>query len=161
MRLVILSDTHIPERYNSIPSGLIKELKKADLIIHAGDFTSFEFYRELKSINPLKAVLGNMDSFDLHEFLKEKETFSIQEFKIGLAHGFGKPENLLDNLKKTFDNSYDVVIFGHSHSSFCEKTGKTLYFNPGSPIDKIFATHNSYGIIEINETIDAKIIRIN
>ena len=77
------------------------------------------------------------------------------------AHGSGKPENLLDNLKKTFDNSYDVVIFGHSHSSFCEKIGKTLYFNPGSPTDKIFATHNSYGVIEINETIDAKIIRIN
>jgi len=160
MRLIIFSDTHIPERYDRIPSELIKELKKADLIIHAGDFTSLEFYKEIKSINPLKAVLGNMDSFELHEFLKEKETFSIQKFKIGLTHGFGKPENLLDNLKKTFDNSYDVVIFGHSHSPFCEKAGNALYFNPGSPTDKIFATHNSYGVIEIDKTIDARIIRI-
>jgi putative phosphoesterase len=160
MRLIILSDTHITDRYDIIPPEIIEELKKTDLIIHAGDFISVDLYQRLKSLNPLKAVLGNMDAPELNKFLKEKETFTIQGFKIGLRHGFGKPENLLDNLKKSFDNTYDVVIFGHSHNPFCEKIGNTLYFNPGSPTDKIFAPANSYGVLEIDKTIDARIIKL-
>jgi predicted phosphodiesterase len=41
-----------------------------------------------------------------------------------------------------------------------EKIGKILFFNPGSATDKVFAPYNSYGIIEVNDKIDAKIIKI-
>ncbi|HTZ11350.1 MAG TPA: metallophosphoesterase family protein, partial [Candidatus Margulisiibacteriota bacterium] len=59
------------------------------------------------------------------------------------------------------DERADVIIFGHSHSPLNEKIGNTLYFNPGSATDKIFAPYNSYGVIEVNESgIKAKIVRI-
>jgi len=54
----------------------------------------------------------------------------------------------------------DLVIFGHSHKAFNEKRGDILYFNPGSPTDQIFSPFNSYGIIEINDKIEARIIKI-
>ena len=162
MRLCVLSDTHIPDRSETLPEALVKDIKKADMVIHAGDFTSRDCYETIRSLNPnIKAVLGNIDAPELAGVLKEKETFAVGKFKVGLMHGFGKPECILDNVKKAFNGSYDLVIYGHAHEPFCEKIGKTLYFNPGSPTDKIFAPYNAYGIIANDATIDARIIRIS
>ncbi len=160
MRLVVLADTHIPDRYENLPHPLIKEIKIADLIVHAGDFTSLEYFKELKTLKPLKAALGNLDVPELREHLKEKEVFTIQKFKVGLMHGFGRAENVFANVRKCFDDTFHLVIFGHSHAPFMEKIGKTIYFNPGSPTDKIFSPYNSYGIIDISTSIDAKIVRL-
>ena len=160
MRLVVLADTHIPDRSENIPASLVKELKKADLVIHAGDFTSLDAFKKIKSINSLKAVLGNLDAPELREFLREKETLMLQKYKIGIMHGFGQAENVLDNIKKQFDDTFDLVIFGHTHNAFVQRIGRTLFFNPGSPTDKIFAAYNSYGIIELNDTIETNIIKL-
>jgi predicted phosphodiesterase len=76
-------------------------------------------------------------------------------------HGYGLPNKLIDLISQIFKkDNVDLVIFGHSHSAVNEKRGNTIYFNPGSPTDKIFALHNSYGIIEINDKIEAKIIKL-
>ena len=55
----------------------------------------------------------------------------------------------------------DVVMFGHSHEPLNEKNGGVLYFNPGSPNDKVFAPYCSYGILDISEKgIIGKIIKV-
>ena len=160
MKLGVISDTHIPDRGEDLPESVNQAFKTVDLIIHAGDFTSYEYFKKLQTARTLKAVLGNLDSPELRKCLKEKEVFHVQKYKIGLMHGFGKPERVLENIRRSFDETFDLVIFGHTHMPFNEKIGKTLFFNPGSPTDKIFAPYNAYGIIELNETIKAKIIRI-
>jgi len=160
MRIGVLADTHIPDRYEDIPSSLLKDLENCDLIIHAGDFTSLEYYNTLKTLKPLKAVLGNLDATELRAVLKEKEVFTVEGFKIGLMHGFGQAQTVLENVKRSFNGVCDLVIFGHTHNAFNKKIQKTVYFNPGSPTDKIFTTTNSYGIIEIGKTIQAKIIML-
>lgn len=160
MRICVMSDTHIPDRNDDIPADLMKEVMNADMIVHAGDFTSLDFYKELKGLKPLKAVVGNMDSPELRNELKDKEIFTVQGYKIGIVHGHGKPEKILENIRSCFDEKLDLVIFGHSHQPFNEKIGKCIFFNPGSPTDKIFSPCNTYGIIEINEEIHANIERI-
>ena len=160
MRILVISDTHIPDRYEKLPAAVLKEFKKADLVLHAGDFTSVEFYHELKSQKPLKAVLGNLDSSELRNFVKDKESFTLQKYKIGIIHGWGRAEGVLDLVKKTFDNTYSLVIFGHTHQPLIEKIGKTTYLNPGSPTDKIFASINSYAVVEIDKTLKAEIFKI-
>jgi putative phosphoesterase len=160
MRICVISDTHIRDRYEEVPEDLSRELGNTDLIIHAGDFSSLEYYEELRSIKPLKAALGNLDAAELRPLLKEREVFTIEKFKVGIMHGFGRPESVLENVRKSFDDSFSLVIFGHTHNSFNEKIGKTIYFNPGSPTDKIFAIANSYGLIEIEKTINAKIVKL-
>ncbi|MFH0877305.1 MAG: metallophosphoesterase family protein [Candidatus Omnitrophota bacterium] len=158
MRLVVISDTHIPDRYEEIPPAVLKDIKKADLLIHAGDFTSLDFFQRLQALKPIKAVLGNLDNPELQPSLKEREVFTLGKYKIGLMHGFGKPEVVLEHVHRCFDESYHLVIFGHTHNALCKTIGKTIFFNPGSPTDKIFAAKNSYGIIELNDTIESKII---
>jgi len=160
MRILVISDTHIPDRYDKLPAAILKEFKKADLVLHAGDFTSVEFYQELKSMKPLKAVLGNLDSPELRNFIKDKESFTLQKYKIGIMHGWGRAEGVLDLVKKSFDNTYNLVIFGHTHQPLIEKIGKTTYLNPGSLTDKIFASVNSYAVVEINRTLKAEIFKI-
>lgn len=160
MKIACLSDTHVSDRYETLAPSLLKELSKVDLIVHAGDFTSLEFYEKLKTIKPLRAALGNLDAMELRSHLKEKETFLINKFKIGIMHGFGRPDNVLENVRKSFDKSYDLIIFGHTHNALNEKIGKTIFLNPGSPTDKIFSSYNSYALVEIEDTINIKLVKI-
>jgi putative phosphoesterase len=102
-----------------------------------------------------------MDPEAIKNILPEKEIFNIGKFKFGLAHGIGAPANLIDLLSETFkDDKVDVVIFGHSHSPCNENKNGILFFNPGSPTDKVFAPYNSVGIIEINDKIEARIVKL-
>ena len=101
MRLIVISDTHIPQRIKELPDILVQEINKADGIIHAGDFTSYRFYENLKSISKeLYAVKGNMDDNYISTNLTDKLIIEIEGKRIGIMHGYGPPYGLEDILKK-------------------------------------------------------------
>lgn len=162
MRIGVISDTHIPERAKELPETVIEGLKGVDMIVHAGDLTDTALIDKLRSLCPsLKIVRGNMDRGQAKIDLPEKELFKAGNYKIGLAHGYGPAHNLINMLQELFkQDKPDIIIFGHSHAPCNEKKDGILFFNPGSPTDKVFAPYNSYGIIEINDKIEAKVIRI-
>ncbi|MBN2831545.1 MAG: metallophosphoesterase family protein [Candidatus Omnitrophica bacterium] len=161
MRIVVISDTHLSGSDLKLPDKLTEEIKNADMVVHAGDFVEEEFLEKLKGIaKEVKAVYGNMDSAELKRKLPEKNVFRVGRFKIGISHGSGAPGNLVAVLTEFFkDDHPDLILFGHSHAAFNEKIGDTIFFNPGSPFDKIFAKYNSYGIIDINDKIEARIVK--
>jgi hypothetical protein len=103
-----------------------------------------------------------MDEKEVKNFLSEREIIKLNGKKIGLMHGSGNPNKLIELVAKAFENDrVDVIVFGHAHYAVNETRGGILYFNPGSPSDKIFAPYNSYGIIEINgDKIEGKIIKL-
>jgi len=162
LKIIVISDTHIPDRANVLPAKLLEEIKNADMVIHAGDFVSFELLQEIKSFcKNVKAVWGNMDPQEVRNAISQKEVFKAGNFKIGLYHGFGAPNNIFEVLNSEFKNDkLDVIVFGHTHSAFNEKRGGILFFNPGSPTDKFCENCNTYGIIEINDKIQAKVMKI-
>jgi hypothetical protein len=162
VRVGVISDTHIPDRADQIPRGILEDFKHVDMIIHAGDLVDLSVLDKLKSIcNNVKAVWGNMDPYEVRKKLPEKEVIKFANHKIGVMHGYGPPEQLMEVMAKNFkDDGVDIIIFGHAHYAINKNKGNILYFNPGSPTDKIFSPYNSYGIIEINDRIDAKIIKI-
>ncbi len=161
MKIVVISDTH-QEGVAEFPGELIKAIKDADMVIHAGDFVDPKILGELKSISKnFKAVCGNMDCEELKKSLPVKEIIKIKGFKIGIMHGSGAPANLVQVLSEAFKNDNpDLIIFGHSHAAFNEKIGNIVFLNPGSPVDKIYAKYNSYAEIEINGEISAKIVKL-
>lgn len=161
MKIIVISDTH-KEGLVELPDKLIEAIKDSDMVIHAGDFVDLKVLEALKEISKeVKAVCGNMDGEDIQKILPKKEIFKIGKYKIGIMHGSGAPNNLVSVLSEAFKNdNLDLVIFGHSHSAFNERIGNTIFFNPGSPVDKIFAKYNSYGIIEINGKIEANIVKL-
>lgn len=162
MKIGVISDTHIPDRANKIPDEILKEFKKMDMVIHAGDLVDLRVLDELIEACPnVKAVFGNMDQAEIKKRIPEKEIIQINNFKIGITHGRGAPSKLVEFLKTYFSNDdVDMIIFGHSHMALNEKIGDVLFFNPGSATDKTFSTSNSYGIVEINDRIEARIIKI-
>lgn len=162
LKIGVISDTHIPEKAKSIPPKIMEGLKGVDMIIHAGDLVDLSVIEQLKAACPnVKAVYGNMDPSDVRKALPEKEIIQAEKYRIGLMHGYGAPVNLIELLSRLFkDDGVDMIIYGHSHSPENKKIGKVLFFNPGSATDKVFAPYNSYGIIEIDGGINAKVIRI-
>ena len=160
MRILVLSDTHIPVAGQDMPQKIYDEIKNVDMIFHAGDFIETKFLDKLRRLKELKAVAGNMDPKEIRMDLKPKEVITIGKFKIGLIHGYGAPSEILTTVKREFER-IDCIVFGHSHAAMNATKDGVLYFNPGSPTDKIFASTNSYGILEITDKkIEGEIIKL-
>jgi len=158
--IVVLSDTHIPRVAGDMPAIVYDSIRDADLVLHAGDITEAPFFQNLGKLKKTVAVFGNMDSEELKSTLNEKEIVSVGKFKIGLIHGTGSTQNLDETVRNHFKN-VDVIVYGHSHAPVNFVKNKILFFNPGSPTDKVFAAYNSFGILTITEeAIEGKIIKI-
>ena len=133
----IISDTHdnIPMIDKAVK--ILNEMK-VKLVLHAGDYVSPFTVRHFK---PLKAkligVYGNNCAertllkklfsdigADLRGFFAKVNTTGL---KIALLHGHD--EELLQSL--TESESYDLVVYGHTHRASIERKGKTMVINPG------------------------------
>lgn len=162
MRIGVISDTHIPTITPEIPKAILEDFKEVDMVIHAGDLVDLSVLDKLrKSCKDVRVVCGNMDPYEVQAKLPKKLLIKTAKHKIGVMHGFGPPANLIGLLKEEFKGEgCDLIIFGHSHCASSENKEGVMYFNPGSPVDKTFCEYNSYGIIEINGAIEAKIIKL-
>lgn len=161
MKIAVISDTHIPKTGEGLPEKLCEALKKVDLILHAGDLTELSVLEELKTFAPVRAVCGNMDNRDIQGTLPQKDIIEVGKFKIGLIHGYGTPFGLQERIGKEFINTgVHAIVYGHSHKSTNEVKNGVLFFNPGSPTDKVFARINTYGLIKVNDSIKGEIIKL-
>ena len=158
----VIADTHIPTRAKELPKKLIKQLEKVDLILHAGDLVTTEILNMLERLNKTEAVFGNMDEEEIKIKLLGKKILEVGGMKIGLIHGCDIRWNLTHRVPDTFeDQKIDCLVYGHTHIARNERIGNRLYFNPGSPTDRIFTTASTYGILEIkNGKIEGRIIEL-
>ncbi|HLD69794.1 MAG TPA: metallophosphoesterase family protein [Candidatus Omnitrophota bacterium] len=158
MKIGIVSDTHSLE----LPLQMIKDFSTLDLIVHAGDFCSWEDVEKFKKMKDLRAVYGNMDVSRIRRSFPRTQIFKFGSFKVGLFHGDGPASIALENVKAEFaKEKTDCIVFGHSHQPFNQTIGQVLFFNPGSPNDTIRAPYRSYGILEIvDQKIVGKIIKV-
>jgi len=160
MKILVLSDTHIPRSSHDLPREVYDAIEGVDMILHAGDFVEKDVLDKLKSLRPTTAVYGNMDAVALHNILNRKEVVEAGNFKIGLIHGYGASADLIDTVKSEF-KGVDAIVFGHSHATANITRDGILFFNPGSPTDKVFASTNSYGILDVTDKkIEGRIITI-
>ncbi len=158
MKIGVVADTHSRE----IPGQLIDDFREVDFIVHAGDFCSLKDFKIFSSLGHLKAVYGNMDDPALRRLLPRREIFEISGQLIGLVHGDGAAQTVIDYVTAQFKNEHvSTIIFGHSHQPCNKRIKDILYFNPGSPNDLIIAPYCSYGILEIKENqVTGKIIKV-
>jgi len=162
MKIGVISDTHISLKSEHLPKKILDDFKTVDLVLHAGDLVELSVLDELKkACKMVYAVSGNMDTPTVRKKLNDKEIIQAGKYRIGLMHGSGNPAKIIDLLTEAFKHEkVDVIVFGHSHYPINEKKNGVLYFNPGSAMDKVFAPYNSYGILEINDRLEGKIIKL-
>lgn len=157
MKIIVLSDTHIPKKAKKLPSRLIEELSDVDFIIHAGDWQTLETYEELQSYAPVEGVSGNVDSPEVQAKFGLQKILQFGDFKIGLVHGHGTHLTTEKRVIKTFkDDKLDMIIYGHSHIPILKTVDDMILFNPGSPTDKRRQKHYSFGIITITDSLKAE-----
>ncbi|MCK4912893.1 MAG: metallophosphoesterase [Candidatus Omnitrophica bacterium] len=164
MRILVLSDTHIPVTASKLPNIIEKEAKSCDCCIHAGDYIIYPVYEVLSQWTKIHGVYGNMDEDTIKNNLPEEQIIQLEDINLALTHGGGHPKKILEHINKKFiceAQNIDIFVFGHSHMPFDEKIDGKIYFNPGSPTDTMFAPYRSYGILEINgKEIKRSIIKI-
>jgi uncharacterized protein len=134
--IAVISDTHLPRGARRIPDACLERLRKADLILHAGDFVSVEALEELRELGPpLHAVHGNVDEQSLTRLLPEATVVEAGGARIGMVHDAGPAAGRLERLRRRFPEA-DAVVFGHSHIPLHEERDGFQIFNPGSPTDR-------------------------
>ncbi|PPA70722.1 metallophosphoesterase family protein [Jeotgalibacillus proteolyticus] len=152
MKIIVLSDTHMPRMAKKLPSALIPHLNEADAIIHAGDWQTKEIAEELRQFAPVYGVTGNVDEPALHNVFDKSITLTFHSLTIGVTHGDGKgkttEQRALDQFK---GEELDLLIFGHSHIPLYKEKDGLVLFNPGSPTDKRRQEQFSFGLLEIKK----------
>ena len=160
-RIGVLSDTHITSRRETLPPQLLEEFASVDLILHAGDWVDLCVLEQLSPLADVLGVRGNMDNHSVKSNMPESQELEISGYKIGLTHGWGSSTGIERRILDRFQPSPDLVIFGHTHQPTVRRDGNILYFNPGSPTDRVFAPQRSYGVIDVGEKIEARIVTLS
>ncbi|MHA2621146.1 MAG: metallophosphoesterase family protein [bacterium JZ-2024 1] len=149
MRILVISDTHIPQAGKTLPETIYQEIEKADAIIHAGDWTVASALDELLAFQkPVYGVYGNMDDVEVSSRLPEARVENLGGYRVGVTHGSGPPEGILDRVLAKFrDFRPEVVIYGHTHRPHIEFRADLMVLNPGSPLDRRWSPRRSYAIL--------------
>jgi putative phosphoesterase len=159
-RVAVLSDTHIRRgSTRRLPDAAYDELRRADVILHAGDVVVPELLDELRSFAPVHAVLGNNDH-ELVDVLPERAEMDIDGVRVAMVHDSGPRRGRETRLHRQFPDA-DVVVFGHSHDPVCGPgDGGQLLVNPGSATERRRAPHHTIGVIELagGRVRDARIV---
>ena len=157
MKIVVISDTHMPRKAKTLPERLLIDLKDCDYIIHAGDWQTVELYNELKKYGPVIGVTGNVDGPEIKSLLNTKDILRAGDFNIGIVHGHGTGKTTEKRAIETFaDEEVDCIVYGHSHIPVLKEINGVIVFNPGSPTDKRRQQEFSYGILTVGERIKAE-----
>ena len=162
MRIGVISDTHIPSVADRLPERVFAEFRGVDMILHAGDIVTPSVLEALAKLSRVIAVCGNMDRLDVCAELPPKTIVEAGKVRIGLIHGYGPPDDLLDYVRKQFDkDKVDAIVFGHSHHPMNETRDGILYFNPGTPTDRRFSHTLSIGMLDVDDSgIRGRIINL-
>jgi putative phosphoesterase len=129
----VIADTHIPRSAGSLPEGLIPHLKRADLILHAGDLIDPELIDDLSSYAATWVVQGNLDPPEVG--LPEVLRFEFGGVRAAMIHDSGPKKGRRSRMRRRFPEAR-VVVFGHSHIPWLEDEDGLLLLNPGSPTDR-------------------------
>ncbi len=151
MEIAIVSDTHMPRGDRRLPASCEAVLRRADLIVHAGDFWSLAVVDEIGSLGTVVGVHGNVDEPAVRAALPETVRIEAGRWRIGVIHDAGPARGRLERLRKRFPDA-DAVVFGHSHLPLLERgPGGFQIFNPGSPTERRRAARHTMGIAHARE----------
>jgi putative phosphoesterase len=155
MRAVVLADTHIAaagagHRTSSrrLPPEVYVALRRADVILHAGDVVTRELLDELGAYAPVHTVLGNNDRSLVGE-LPETLELELDGVPVAMVHDSGARAGRPGRMKRRFPDAA-IVVYGHSHvpDDSLGEGGQRL-FNPGSPTERRRAPARTYGVLDL------------
>jgi hypothetical protein len=145
MRLLLISDTHVPKRARDLPNEVWQEVEGADVVIHAGDWVEPALLDQLETrAARLVGVVGNNDGPELAARLPDVAYVVLDGLRCAVVHDTGPAAGREARCEARFPDQ-DVVIFGHSHIPWDSRTPQGIrLLNPGSPTDRRRQPHHTY-----------------
>jgi len=163
IKLLVISDTHFARGNQGLGKEITDFFDEVDYIVHAGDFTHKSLVNFLESTGKFIVVSGNMDPMAIKKYLPEVNEIDLGEIKVGIIHGWGAPQDIVERIHPiSKKHGFDLVIFGHTHNHLEMEFDGIRYYNPGSPVDKMFAKENTFMLLTIHskERVEAKFIKV-
>jgi putative phosphoesterase len=150
MRIAVISDTHMTgDSRRRLPARCVELIESAELVVHAGDVMTLDALIEIEAIGtPVRAIVGNMDEWELRERLPDETELDLDGVKLALVHDGGPAAGRPARLRRRFPDA-DAVVFGHSHVPLHERGGGFQIFNPGSPTERRRSPAHSMGLARV------------
>jgi putative phosphoesterase len=162
VRLLLIADTHLPRRAKDLPPRVHQEVDRADLVVHAGDWTSADLLDELEARADVLGVWGNNDGPDLRERLPEVARRTVEGVRLAVVHETGDAKGREARADRAFPDT-DLLVFGHSHIPWDTVTpGALRLLNPGSPTDRRRQPHCTFVTLEVDggDVTDVRLHRL-
>ncbi len=129
-KILLLSDTH-----SYIDNQILKFVKQADEVWHAGDIGDLNVTDTIQKLKPLRAVYGNIDNSDARMEFPLDNRFTIENVDVWITHIGGYPNKYNPRIRETIvNNPPKIFISGHSHilKVQFDKKLNLLHLNPGA-----------------------------
>jgi putative phosphoesterase len=129
-KILLLSDTH-----GFIDDQILKYVKQADEVWHAGDIGNLKVTDTIKKLKPLRGVFGNIDDAKVRSEFPLDLKFSIEGLSVWITHIGGYPYKYNPRiLEEITENPPKIFICGHSHilKVQYDKKLNLLHLNPGA-----------------------------
>ncbi len=129
-KILLLSDTH-----SYINDDILKYVKQADEVWHAGDIGDLMVTDEIKKLKPIRAVYGNIDNDKARMEFPEHNRFMCEDVDVWITHIGGYPNRYDMRVREVIKkNPPKLFISGHSHilKVMPDKKLNLLHMNPGA-----------------------------
>ncbi|MCF6351324.1 MAG: metallophosphatase family protein [Flavobacteriaceae bacterium] len=129
-KILLLSDTH-----SFIDKQILKYVKQADEVWHAGDIGAIEVTDTIVKLKPLRAVYGNIDDNEVRNSFPLDNKFTLEGVSVWITHIAGYPNRYNQRVRTQLNyDSPKLVICGHSHilKVMYDKKYNHLHLNPGA-----------------------------
>lgn len=129
-RILLLSDTH-----SYIDEQILKYVRMADEVWHAGDIGNLTVTDTLKKIKPLRGVYGNIDDHEARAEFPLNNRFFCEDVDVWITHIGGYPGKYNPAVRTEITtHPPKLFICGHSHilKVMWDKKLNLLHMNPGA-----------------------------
>jgi uncharacterized protein len=147
MLIGVISDTHGLLRREALAA-----LRGVEHILHAGDVGDIAILEALRTIAPVTAIRGNVDTHGPCATLPATDVVELGDKLFYLVH------SVQDLDINPVAAGVAMVVSGHSHKASVKTKDGVIYFNPGSAGPRRFSLPVSVGFVTVEDGVEASVL---
>jgi len=174
MRIGLISDTHMPERWPSLWDAVFRVFDGVDLVLHAGDVGELWVLDRLGTVAPTLAVHGNDESPEAQAALPYQLVVMASGTRLFLCHshrrnreeelaaraGDAWEPKLAPLAAQAREHGAEVYVFGHLHIPCSRRVDGVLLVNPGAIASASYFTRQtvqSVAVLNLEQGIEPQV----
>ena len=149
MLIGVISDTHGLLRREALAA-----LRGVEHILHAGDVGDIAILEALRTIAPVTAIRGNVDTHGACATLPATDVVELGDKLFYLVHSIHDLD--IDPVAA----GIAMVVSGHSHKASVKVRDGIVFFNPGSAGPRRFSLPVTVGFVTVEDGVEASVMEL-